>query len=97
MSNNIIKGSTENSPRSLEKALPNGTVLAAEPYNDPDYPGVTIYLRTLAGIDELLCFVEYNTSKPPGRELCIGAYSRGQDDPSYYASYNDPGFPSANN
>jgi len=81
---------------SIEMALPGGMLLIAETWNDPNYPGIRISLRVPDCGDELLCFAEYNSAKPEGKELCIAAYSFDQDDPAYYESYNDSGSVSPN-
>jgi hypothetical protein len=81
----------------LEKPLPDGTILVAEPWNEPDYPGIRISLRTPDGADEFLCFAEFNSHKPKGRQLCVCAYARDIDEPVYYETYHDPGSPSPNN
>jgi|GEM_PF-2452817 len=82
----------------LTKKLPNGLVLTAELNNDPVYPGIQISLKGTGpdSTDEILCFVEFNSEKPKGKELCICAYTHDQDDPVYYAGYhNDDGTPSS--
>lgn len=80
----------------LEKALPDGATLVAETWDEPEYPGIRISLKKPDGTDEFLCFAEFNTNKPDGRQLCVCAYSRDMDEPTYYESYNDPGSPSPN-
>ena len=75
----------------LKQEMPNGTALTAELNNDPNYPGIQISLKG-SGSDntgETVCFVEFNTKKPKGKELCICAYTSGQDEPAYYAGYHD--------
>jgi hypothetical protein len=80
----------------LECSLPDGAALIAELSDEPAYPGVRISLKKPGGFTELLCFAEYNGEKPTGKELCIGVYARNQDEPAYYKSYADTGFPSPN-
>jgi hypothetical protein len=87
----------ESSKRCFEKPLPDGTVLVAKPWDDPDYPGIRISLRTPGNADKFLCFAEFNSRKPKGRQLYIAAYTRDIDEPAYYESYNDKGSPSPNN
>jgi hypothetical protein len=87
----------EKSKHCLEKPLPDGTTLVAEPWDEPDYPGIRISLRAPGGADEFLCFSEFNSRKPEGRQLCVCAYASDTDEPVYYESYNDPGSPSPNN
>lgn len=79
-----------------KEALPDGSTLVAETWNEPDYPGVRISLKKSDGADEAICFAEFNTTKPEGRQLCICAYARDIDEPVFYESYNDPGSPSPN-
>jgi hypothetical protein len=80
----------------IKKALPDGTALVAETWDEPEYPGIRISIRSPGLNDELLCFVEHSSSKPAGKELCIAAYSSNQDEPAYYESYSDPQPPSQN-
>jgi hypothetical protein len=80
----------------IEQTLPDEKTLVAETWDDPEYPGVRVSLRVAGQPDELICFAEYNSTKPVGRELCIAAYSSGRDEPVYYESYADPGAPSPN-
>ncbi len=81
---------------SLEMQLPDGTKLVVEPWADEEYPGIRVYLKKPDGTDEVVCLVEYNTSKPEGKQLCIGAYAHDLDDLAYYESYNDSGTMSPN-
>ena len=83
-------------PMFIEKALPDGTSLVAETWEDPEYPGIRISLRVPGSEDELLCFAEHNSGRPVGKELCVAAYASNQDDPAYYESYIDPQQPSPN-
>lgn len=80
----------------IKKALPDSNELVAETWDEPDYPGIRISLRAPGRNDELLCFAEYSSTKPAGKELCIAAYSSNQDEPAYYESYSDPQPPSQN-
>ena len=80
----------------VKQSLPDGTLLVAETEDDPEYPGIRISARIPGQLETLICFVEHNSAKPAGRELCIGAYSADQDEPAYYESYNDPGSVSPN-
>ena len=81
----------------LKKELPDGTFLIAESWDEPDYPGIRISNKKLDGTEEFICFVEFNSAKPEGKQLCIAAYSQNIDEPAYYESYNDLGVPSINN
>lgn len=80
----------------IENLLPDGTILIAETWDEPDYPGIRISLRVPGQSDELLCFAEHNIAKPAGRKLCLAAYSSNQDEPAYYESYGDPQQPGNN-
>ena len=77
----------------FEVVLPNGIVLLSEPNNDPAYPGIQISIKGTGPDDtnETLCFVEYNSDKPVGKEICVCAYAQDRDDYVYYASYNEKG------
>lgn len=79
------------------KPLPDGRALVAETWDEPDYPGIRISLRTDGNHDELLCFAEHSCTKPAGKELCIAVYAQNLDEPVYYESYSDPQAPSPNN
>jgi len=81
----------------IEQALPGGTSLIAEVSDDPEYPGIQISLKTPGSDNVPICFAEYNSTKPAGKELCICAYAAEQDEPVYYESYSDPQTPSPNN
>lgn len=86
----------ENQKSMIVKALPDGTALIAETWDEPEYPGIRISLRAEGRDDELLCFVEHSGSKPAGKKLCIAAYSSTMDEPAYHESYSDPQKPSEN-
>ena len=77
----------------ITKKLPNGMVLIAELNNDPDYPGIEISIKGTGtdNLDETICFVEFNSTKPENQELCTCVYTVDEDEPVYYASYNKPG------
>ncbi len=81
----------------LQKNLPDGRTLVADIWDEPEYPGIRISLKTPGQQDELLCFAEHSSTKPAGKELCIAVYAQGQDEPVYYESYCDPQAPSPNN
>ena len=80
----------------LTKPLPDGTNLVAEIWNEPGYPGIRISLQKSDGTDEVICFAEFCTNKPKGRQLCVCVYSSENDEPAYYESYADPQPPSHN-
>ena len=77
----------------IKKDLPNGMALIVETNNDPNYPGVqtSIIGNNSDDMNETVCFVEFNSAKPKGHELCVGVYTSNQDEPAYYASYNEIG------
>ena len=77
----------------FEYQLPDGTSFFVEAGGDKNYPGVYIKLRQPNGIDALVCFAEFNSDKPDGKNICVGAYAANCDDPTYYASYHDDGLP----
>jgi hypothetical protein len=73
----------------LTLELPDGALLIAARQEDAEYLRMAIYLHRLNEPDELLCFAEYNPSKPKGQELCVGAYGETDDEPAYYGSYHN--------
>ena len=79
--------------KELMKELPNGMTLTAELNNDPNFPGIQISLKGIGSddTDETVCFVEFNSTKPEGRELCVCVYTHSQDEPVYCAGYQDTG------
>lgn len=77
----------------LELALPNGMSLKAQAVKDPDYPCIQVTLKQPGCSEDIICFAEFNSSKPIGKEICISAYAHNLDEPVYYASYHDDGTP----
>ena len=77
----------------IKKDFPNGMALIVETNNDPNYPGVqtSIIGNNPDDMNETVCFVEFNSAKPKGHELCVGVYTSNQDEPAYYSSYNETG------
>ena len=71
----------------LNLTLPDKSCLIARLDDNPDYPGILIYLQNPNGTEELVCFAEFNSEKPPGKELCLGAYTSIEDDTVYYDNY----------
>ena len=68
--------------------LPNGQVLRATVSRDPEYPSLTIQLvGDPNALPEALCFAEFNPNRPEGHQLCLCAYTKDQDEPDYYKSY----------
>ncbi len=79
----------------LYMRLPDGSMLCAKAEPRPDYPCISISLVDASGSeDELLSFVEWNQERNSGKELCLCAYSEGEDEPAYYESYrkNEDGY-----
>jgi len=72
----------------LTLELPDGAMLIAARQDDGEYPRIAIYLHHINEPDELLCFAEFNSSKPKDGELCISAYTAGSDEPVHYDSYH---------
>jgi len=72
---------------SVVMRLPNGQLLRASANPEDDYPSLDIgILHSGDEAVEYLCFAEWNPDRK-GRELCIGAYTQGEEEPSYYESY----------
>jgi hypothetical protein len=77
----------------IEKQLPNGMILTADLSKDPNYPGIKISVKetdTDTAV-EIVCVVEFDTTKPAGKELCVRAYTSVQEEPAYSAEYYDSG------
>lgn len=68
--------------------LPDGTYLTAKAVDYPNFPAINIY-RNDENCDnpECVCFVEYNSERREGHELCIGVYQSDEDDTIYYEPY----------
>ncbi len=76
----------------FERPLPDGTKLVAELWGDDfHFPGIMISLQSPDGAKTGLCFAEYNSCRPEGKQVCVGAYAQNVDDVTYYKSYSDPG------
>ena len=75
----------------IEKKLPDGSILIAQQKNDPNYPGIQISLKGSGSddVDETMCFVEFNPEQEKGKELCVCVYKHNQDEPKYYTNYHD--------
>lgn len=68
--------------------LPDGTVLRAVACPDPNYPAINLYwTNSETGLEEEICFAEYNPEQSPCHKLCIGAYRSDRDDTTYYEPY----------
>ncbi len=75
---------------SVSLALPDGSILIAKAINDENFPAVNIDLLTAyADEEQHVCFVEYNPERDEGMELSVGVYTKGNEDTTYYRSYND--------
>ena len=74
----------------IEMELPNGLILIAEQRDDPHFPGIRISVKDEKNdnITETVCFIEYNSCRAAGKELCIGVYMQDQDEPAYYDCYH---------
>lgn len=69
--------------------LPNGQLLRAVAYAQDEYPAINVYLLKDDLSEELICFAEFNQERASGHEVCIGAYQSDDDEPKYYASYEE--------
>ena len=76
--------SAQAKPQSCVLTLPDGQRLQASVQQDSEYPCINIILITADGEPEQVCFVEHNSPKASGHELCICAYQAGDDEPAYY-------------
>lgn len=76
-------------PTACPLVLPNGAALQVAVYQGAEttYPCINIDLVADGGITDRVCFVEYNPSKEPGHELCIGVYCAEQEDTVFYDSF----------
>jgi hypothetical protein len=72
----------------LRVALPDGTVLSAWANRADEYPSISISLIHKDGYEDQICFAEYNSNKPDGKEVHIGVYARKFEKPVYYDSFN---------
>lgn len=77
--------------------LPNETSLRVTVCKEAHYPGVNIELVTADGMESRVCFAEYNPTKLPGYELCVGVYCATKENPVYYDSYGRDQEESRNN
>lgn len=67
--------------------LPDGTRLRASAVDDENFPAINIWLQT-EGEEQSVAFVEYNSQRERGKELCIGVCNSASDDPYFYESFN---------
>lgn len=74
-------------PTACPLVLPDGTALRVTVCKETPYPCVNINLVAADGTENRVCFVEHNSEKEPGYELCVGVYCASKDDTVYYDSY----------
>lgn len=68
--------------------LPNGDMLRAIAYDDPDFPTISIQLFEGDNDPVTVCFAEFNPERESGPHLCIGAYNSEVEDTVYYEQYH---------
>lgn len=69
--------------------LPDGTRLRASAVDDENFPAINVWLQSCANEDEQsIAFVEYNSEREKGKELCVGVCNSESSDPYFYASFN---------
>ena len=73
----------------IYQPFPDGKAIRAKAIDDTSYPAIEIELMDKEGKVEKVCMVEYNPDRGEGKEVCIGTYSEGVDDPTHYYSYYD--------
>ena len=71
----------------IYQPFPDGKAIRAKAIDDSNYPAIEIELMDKEGKVEKVCMVEYNPERGEGKEVCIGTYSDGVDDPTHYYSY----------
>lgn len=70
----------------LNIELPNGMTFIARSAEDPMRPGIDILLRLPSGIEDLLCFAEYDSENTDKIRIC--AFADGEDEPAYNAGFH---------
>ena len=75
----------------IYQPFPDGRAIRARAIDDSNYPAIEIDLVKVDGEVEKVCMVEYNPDRGEGKEVCIGTYSEGIDDPRHYYSYYEKG------
>lgn len=75
----------------IYQPFPDGRAIRALAIDDSSFPAIEIELVKKDGNVEKVCLVEYNSERGEGKEVCIGTYSEGEDDPTHYYSYYDKG------
>lgn len=68
--------------------LPNGDMLRAIAYDDPDFPTINIQLFEGDNDPVTICFAEFNPERDSGPQVCIGAYNSEVDETVYYEQYH---------
>lgn len=75
----------------IYQPFPDGLAIRALAIDDSNYPAIDIELVKPNGETEKICMVEYNPDHGEGKEICIGTYTAGTDDPTHYYSYYEEG------
>ncbi len=75
----------------IYQPFPDGRAIRALAIDDSSFPAIEIELVNKDGNVEKVCLVEYNSERGEGKEVCIGTYSEGEDEPTHYYSYYDKG------
>lgn len=68
--------------------LPNGDMLRAIAYDDPDFPTISIQLFEGDEDPVTVCFAEFNPERDSGPQVCIGVYNSEVEDTVYYEQYH---------
>ena len=68
--------------------LPDGTTLRASAVANKDYPSIDIWLQASGEEEKSVAFVEFNSDRDVGKELCIGVCESTSEDPSIYVPFN---------
>lgn len=77
--------------------LPARTRLRASAVDDENFPAINLWLQSGSSeIEKSVCFVEYNSERDKGKELCIGVCVSDSEDPYIYISFNKDGEGSKN-
>lgn len=68
--------------------LPDGTRLRATAVDDEDFPAIDIWLQRDNEDEQSVAYVEYNSERSEGKELCIGVCNSESEDPYFYESFH---------
>lgn len=68
--------------------LPDGATLRASAVANKDYPSIDIWLQASDEEEKSVAFVEFNSDRDVGKELCIGVCESASEDPSIYVPFN---------